>query len=72
MKSAGDLYRQIADRDNIRLAFLKAARGKQARRDVIDFRSNFEENIENLYVTWMVFFECRDFGVALFFNFKFF
>ncbi|MDD4092408.1 MAG: reverse transcriptase/maturase family protein [Smithellaceae bacterium] len=49
MKSAGDLYRQIADRDNIRLAFLKAARGKQARRDVIDFRSNFEENIEKLH-----------------------
>ncbi|HOK06311.1 MAG TPA: reverse transcriptase/maturase family protein [Syntrophales bacterium] len=49
MMSAGDLYRQIADRDNIRLAFLKAARGKQARRDVIDFRKNFEENIEKIH-----------------------
>ncbi|HCS77897.1 MAG TPA: hypothetical protein DIW05_09500, partial [Syntrophaceae bacterium] len=49
MKSAGDLYRQIADRDNIRLAFLKAARGKQARRDVIDFRADFEENIKKLH-----------------------
>ncbi|KAF0159729.1 MAG: reverse transcriptase family protein [Syntrophaceae bacterium] len=49
MKSVGDLYRQMADRDNIRLAFLKAARGKQARCDVIDFRANFDENIEILY-----------------------
>lgn len=48
MKSAGDLYRQIEDLDNIRLAFLKAARGKQARRDVIVFRAKFEENIARL------------------------
>ncbi|MEN6423124.1 MAG: reverse transcriptase/maturase family protein [Smithella sp.] len=45
MKRAGDLYRQIADRDNIRMAFLKAARGKQARRDMMDFRNNLEMNI---------------------------
>lgn len=48
MKSKGDLFRHIMDRDNIRLAFLKAARGKQSRRDVVHFRANFEENIAML------------------------
>ena len=49
MKSAGDIYRRIADADNIRVGFLKAARGKQGRRDVVAFKSEFEHNIARLY-----------------------
>jgi hypothetical protein len=49
VKSAGDIYRRIADADNIRVGFLKAARGKQGRRDVVDFKSEFEHNIARLY-----------------------
>ncbi len=48
MKRAGDLYRRINDADNIRMAFLKAARGKQGRRDVIAFKKEFEDNIAML------------------------
>lgn len=50
MKRTGNLYAQIACQDNIRLAFLKAAKGKQSRRDVIAFRRNLEENVTRLRI----------------------
>lgn len=48
MKRAGNLYLKIAVPDNLRLAFLKAARGKQDRPEVIAFRARFESNIMGL------------------------
>jgi RNA-directed DNA polymerase len=45
MKRAGNLYRCIAESDNFRLAFLKAARGKHDRYEVILFRENLDENL---------------------------
>ena len=48
MKRRGNLYLKIAEPENLRLAFLKAARGKQDRREVMDFRDRFESNIRNL------------------------
>jgi retron-type reverse transcriptase len=49
MKRVGCLYPFIADPDNIRLAFLKAAKGKHDRKEVIRFKTNLESNISNLY-----------------------
>ena len=48
MKRVGKLYNQIGDRDNLCLAFWKAAKGKHDRRDVTGFKNHFEENIRNL------------------------
>lgn len=45
MKRVGYLMEKIADYDNIQLAYLKASRGKQAKREVLEFRKNYEENI---------------------------
>lgn len=48
MKRAGGLYTRIADPVNLRIAFWKAAKGKQDRQEVITFRGDFEANIEKL------------------------
>ena len=48
MKRAGNLINKIADTDNIRLAFWKASKGKRAKREVIFFRKELEENITDL------------------------
>ncbi len=48
MKRIGHLLEKISDRDNLRLAFTKAVRGKQERKDVVLFRKNFEQNIGQL------------------------
>lgn len=48
MKRAGDLYERIPAYENLCLAFWKAARGKQDRREVIAFRRDFDDNIQSL------------------------
>ncbi len=48
MKRKGDLYLKIAEYENLCLAFLKAARGKNSRPDVITFRQNFDHNIAKM------------------------
>ncbi len=48
MKRAGGLYTKIADPVNLRVAFWKAAKGKQDRREVIAFRKDFEGNMGRL------------------------
>lgn len=45
MKRVGNLMDQIADYDNIQLAFVKSSRGKQAKQEVVEFRNNYDENI---------------------------
>ena len=48
MKRVGNLYGHIACTDNIKVAFLKAARGKYDRQEVKLFRSNFTININKI------------------------
>lgn len=48
MKRVGNLMNQIVDYDNIQLAFIKSCRGKQAKREVIEFRKNYDENISEI------------------------
>lgn len=48
MKRAGGIYRQIAAYENLGLAFWKAARGKQDRREVIAFRNGFDDQLRKL------------------------
>ena len=48
MRRVGNLMTQIADYDNLQLAFLKSCRGKQFKQEVIDFRSNYDSNISNI------------------------
>lgn len=38
----------IADYDNLQLAFLKACRGKQAKKEVLDFRADYDCNISEI------------------------
>ncbi len=45
MKLLGGLCLEIADYENVRLAFTKAARGKQGRSDVVAFKRRFDANI---------------------------
>jgi RNA-directed DNA polymerase len=45
MKRTGNLYFKIAEPDNLRLAFCKAAKGKQDRPEVMRFRAHFESSI---------------------------
>ncbi|WP_339137935.1 MAG: RNA-directed DNA polymerase [Candidatus Electrothrix sp. GW3-4] len=49
MKRLNNLYPQITDPDNLRLAFCKAARGKQDRAEAVRFRADFERNIQKLH-----------------------
>ncbi len=48
MKRAGNLFEQIADIDNLRLAYLKAKRGKEARRDVYEYSKNHARYLTEL------------------------
>ncbi len=48
MRRAGNLYEKICTRENLQLAFLKAARGKSNRREVMVFRRNLNENLKLL------------------------
>ncbi|MBQ8222988.1 MAG: hypothetical protein IJZ87_06555 [Bacteroidales bacterium] len=48
MKRVGYLVEKIADRDNLLLAFYKAKRGKQYKKEVISFGDNLEYNITKL------------------------
>jgi len=48
MKRMGDIYEFIAERDNLRLAFWKATRGKRARPEVLAYRQSLGENLERL------------------------
>ena len=48
MKRIGGLYHQIHSYENLCLAFWKAAKGKQDRREVVVFRENFEVKIQKL------------------------
>lgn len=48
MKRANHLYERIATHENLREAFRKAAKGKQINRGVLQFRKNFDANIQSL------------------------
>ena len=48
MKRVGNLMAQITDYDNLQLAFLKSCRGKQAKREVLEFRANYDYNIREI------------------------
>ena len=48
MKCAGGLIEQIASLYNLQLAFVKAKRGKQCRKDVLDFADNIDSELEKL------------------------
>ncbi len=48
MKRAGFLIEQIADMDNLRLAFYKAQRGKEAKNPVQAYRANLGSNLLDL------------------------
>ena len=45
MKRKGFILEQIADPDNLRLAFLKAQIGKSTKKDVISFREHLDTNL---------------------------
>ena len=45
MKRAGNLYPDICDINNIKIAYWKARRGKKLKRDVLLFRMNEEKNL---------------------------
>ncbi len=48
MKRVGFLFEQIADADNLRLAFWKASRGKRTRDDQRCFAENLESNLAQM------------------------
>ena len=48
MKRAGALYNRISSYENLCIAYHKAVRGKQNRREVIRFRTDFDVNIQKL------------------------
>lgn len=48
MKRIGNLTQQIADTDNLLLAFYKARRGKHRSSDALHFQNNLEKNIAEL------------------------
>jgi RNA-directed DNA polymerase len=48
MKRTGNLFEQIVARDNLRLAFHKALRGKRARRDAQQFARRLDQNLEEM------------------------
>jgi len=45
MRRVGNLIEQIAEPENLRIAFYKAMRGKREKQDVRDFQSNLESNL---------------------------
>ena len=48
MKRIGYLLEQIADPENLRIAFWRASKGKTHKLEVLEFQKNFEKNIQNL------------------------
>ena len=48
MKRAGRLMERVIERDNLRLAFWKAARGKRTKRDAALFAARLDGNLEDL------------------------
>ena len=48
MKREGQLLPKIADADNLRLAFWKAAKGKRGKADCLAFREHLDENLAAL------------------------
>lgn len=48
MRRVGNLMGRIADYDNIQLAFIKSCRGKQAKREVLEFRADYDRNINEI------------------------
>ena len=48
MKRVGFLYRRIWGYENLCLAYVKAARGKSGNPEVVAFRRNFDENIQDM------------------------
>ena len=45
MKRTGNLIQKIAEPENLRLAFWKARKGKEGKREVCKFRQNLEKNL---------------------------
>lgn len=48
MKRAGHLMERIADPENLRKAFLRAARGKSGKAEVLEYRARLAGNLETL------------------------
>jgi hypothetical protein len=48
MKRAGDLYDRIAEPENLRLAFLKAVRGKRGKAEVIEYAAHLDDHLRLL------------------------
>ena len=48
MKRIGGLYEKIAEPENLRLAFWKAQRRKSGKQDILRYRENLEENLNQL------------------------
>ena len=48
MKRVGNLYKVIAEPENLRLAFWKAAKGKRDRKEVMAFNHHLEENLRQI------------------------
>ena len=50
MKRARNLYNRIHTRENLAIAFNKAAKGKHDNREVVEFKNNFEESIGTMMI----------------------
>ena len=48
MKRIGNLYARIAEPENLRLAFLKAVRGKRGKAEVLSYRGSLDANLQLL------------------------
>lgn len=48
MKRVGQLYEQIAEPENLRLAFLKSVRGKRSKSEVVSYTTHLSENLNLL------------------------
>lgn len=48
MRRVGNLYSRIADPDNLRLAFVKARKGKRHRPDAIAYQRTLDANLAQL------------------------
>ena len=48
MKRVGGIFDRVVDMDNLRLAFLKASKGKRCRADQRDYQSNLDVELKNL------------------------
>jgi hypothetical protein len=65
MKRVAHLFEQIVDRDNMRLAFSRAVRGKRDRRDARRFSEHLEDNLRAVQQRLL----CGDFCVGRFHQF---